>query len=50
MCKYGTSFVQQIIHAELDAAFDYPAKGTIVVIYDIVNYEWIIEAKVGRKV
>jgi len=50
VCKYGASFIQQIIHTEFDATFDYPAKGTIVVIHDIVDYQGIIEAKVGRKV
>lgn len=43
MRKNGTAFIQQIVNTELDTAFDHPAKGTIVMIYDIVYKEGVVE-------
>lgn len=43
MCKYWTSLIQQIIHAEFDASFDDPAERTVVMVNDIVDKERVIK-------
>jgi hypothetical protein len=43
--KYRTSLVQEIIHTEFEPAFDYPAKRPVVVIYDVVDEERVVEMK-----
>ena len=45
MLEYGAAFIQQIVHAEFDAAFDNPAKGTIVMISDIRHEEGVIKTR-----
>ena len=45
MLEYGAAFIQQIVHAEFDAAFDNPAKGTIVMISDIRHEEGVVKTR-----
>jgi hypothetical protein len=35
MLKYGTTLIQQVVDTELDAAFDDPTKGAVVVVCNI---------------
>ena len=43
MCEHRTPFVQQIVDAELDSSLDDPSQGPIVVVYDVVDEEGIVE-------
>lgn len=45
MRENGASFVKKIVDAELDAAFDDPSKGPVVMIHDVVDQKRIIELK-----
>jgi hypothetical protein len=45
--KNRSSFIQEVIHAEFDTTFYYPSEGTIVVIYDVVDEERIVQLKGG---
>jgi hypothetical protein len=44
--KYRPSLVQEIVHTEFEAAFDHPAKRPIVVIYNVIDEERVVEMKV----
>lgn len=47
MLEHWTALVEQQVNAEFDSAFDDPAKRTIVMICDIIDEKWIVEA-VGK--
>jgi hypothetical protein len=44
MLEDRSALIQQVVDAELDAAFNDPAEGAVVVIGSIVYEEWIVEA------
>lgn len=44
MLEDRTSLVQQVVNAEFDTTFDYPAERAIMMVDDIVHEEWIVEA------
>jgi hypothetical protein len=35
MLEYGATLIQQVVDAKLDAAFDDPTKGAVVVVRDV---------------
>ena len=41
----GAALVQQEVDAELDAAFDDPAEGTVVVVCGVVYEEGVVESQ-----
>lgn len=46
MRKYGTSLVEEIVHAKFEAALDYPTERPVVVIHNVIDKERVVEIKV----
>ena len=42
--KDRSAFVQEQIYTELDAAFDYPAEGAVIMVYSVVHEERIVKS------
>jgi hypothetical protein len=45
MRKHRTSLVQEIVHTKFEASFNYPTKRPVVVIYNIIDKERVVEMK-----
>jgi len=47
--KYRAPFVQQIVYTELDAVFDNPAEGAIVMMENVVDQERVVGPEMLRR-
>jgi hypothetical protein len=43
----GAPFVEHVVDAKFDSAADYPAEGAVVVVYDVVYQEGVVELEDG---